>query len=151
LPINHKYLIYLFNMVLQIGSEPEWKAFFLEAGIPDTEADVYAKTFNDNRLKASTLPDLSMELIKSLGITIIGDTLAIIRLEKSKATVENLPAAQSASSQAYKAPSAIARLPTIHPEMTHPQFRKFRVDWGVYKQMTAPPYITHCKSSIQRM
>ena len=60
-------------MALRLENEHEWTGFLLEAGIPADESAQYAKIFKDNRLRATELPDLNMDLLKSLGVTVIGD------------------------------------------------------------------------------
>ena len=65
-------------MALQLDTEAQWEDFLKEADIPEEEATQYAKIFKDNRIKAAVLPDLTDVLLKTLGITIIGDILAII-------------------------------------------------------------------------
>ena len=139
-------------MALRLDSEPEWTAFFEEAGIPTQDATTYAKAFTENRLKASELSDLNMDLLKTLGINAIGDALTIIRHAKSKSTVE----VQNTSSiksefPAFKSPSVAAKLSVIPPDMTHPQFRKFRVDWDVYKIDYMPSHSPHCQPPLQCM
>ena len=132
-------------MALRLDSEPEWTDFLTEAGIPAEAAAQYSKTFTDNRLRASELPDFNIELLKSLGINVIGDALSIVRHAKSKSTVKVEDA--SSTKPAFKAPAAVARLPAIPPDMTHPQFRKFLVDWEVYKQITGLP-INHIANHL---
>ena len=102
-------------MALRLDTEQQWETFLKEADIPDDEAKAYAKIMKNNRIKAATLPDLDTELLKSLGITIIGDVLAIIRHAKSKSQVAAVPAAisQSEVTPAFKAPPSAAKLPTI--------------------------------------
>ena len=128
-------------MALRLDTEQQWETFLKEADIPDDEAKAYAKIMKSNRIKAATLPDLDAELLKSLGINIIGDVLAIIRHAKSKSQVAAVPAAISepAVTPAFKAPPTAVKLPTILSEMTHPQFRKIKIDWAVYKEMYSVP------------
>ena len=128
-------------MALRLDTEQQWETFFKDAEIPDDEAEAYAKIMKDNRIKAATLPDLNTELLKSLGITIIGDVLAIIRHAKSKcqATAEPASISQSAMTPTFKAPAAAAKLPSISNEMTHQQFRKIKIDWAVYKEIVSLP------------
>ena len=136
-------------MALPLDTEEQWETFLGEADIPELEAKQYAKIFKDNRIKAAALPDLNAELLKNLGITVIGDILAIIR--HSKASLQPVSPgkyeAPATSVPTFKAPSAAAKLPTISADMTHQQFRKFRVDWQVYKQITALP-TTHAQNHL---
>ena len=144
-------------MALPTDQEPEWTVFFEECGIPTEAATIYAKEFTENCLTKNELPDLNMDLLKSMGITAIGHALAILRHAKLKSTAEvvNTPTIKS-EYPVFKPPSVAAKLPEIPPEMTHPQFRKFRVDWDVYKQITGLPtnYIANhlysaCCSEVQ--
>ena len=95
-------------MALRLDTEAQWEDFLKEVDIPE---DV---------------------LLKTLGITINGDILAIIRHAKAQSqpvpTQQQAPVAQTLA-PAFKTPTAAARLPTITAYMTHQQYRKFRVDW----------------------
>ena len=112
-----------------LSTEPEWEPFLHAADIPEEEASAYAKIFVQNRIKGSALPDFDSDLLVTLGITIIGDKLSIIRHAKTVCKLGNQPLSHASSSPApFKAPSAVAKLPSINSEMTHQQFRKFRID-----------------------
>ena len=75
-------------MALRLETEQAWIALITEAGVPPEPATQYAKTFTENRLKASELPDFNMDLLKNLGITAIGDILSIIRHAKSQTEIK---------------------------------------------------------------
>ncbi|XP_075690553.1 uncharacterized protein C19orf47 homolog [Rhinoderma darwinii] len=60
----------------------EWINFFKEAGIPAGPAVNYAVTFVDNRIHKSMLMDLNKEIINELGITAVGDVIAILKHAK---------------------------------------------------------------------
>ncbi|XP_049943417.1 uncharacterized protein C19orf47 homolog isoform X1 [Schistocerca serialis cubense] len=75
-----------------------WVKFFREAGIPAAIAADYAITFNDNRIQRNMLLDLNREILKEMGITLIGDVIAILRHAKTvhdKRARERILAAQS--------------------------------------------------------
>ena len=55
----------------------EWKEFFIDCGIPDEESESYAGTFAKNRIQG--VEYLSKELLENLGVTVIGDRLAILK------------------------------------------------------------------------
>ena len=101
-------LVLILNMALRLDTEAQWEDFLKEADIPE-EATQYAKIFKDNRIKAAALPDLTDVLLKTLGITIIGDILAIIRYAKAQSqpvpTQQQAPVAQTLA-PAFKAPTA---------------------------------------------
>ncbi|XP_034975398.1 uncharacterized protein C19orf47 homolog isoform X1 [Zootoca vivipara] len=89
-------------------STSEWIQFFKEAGIPPGPAVNYAVMFVDNRIQKNMLMDLNKEIMNELGITIVGDIIAILkhakvvyRQEMCKAATESV-----ASSQ-----------PTLHSEL----------------------------------
>ena len=138
-------------MALRATTAEEWTTLLSNAGIPATEATKYANTFVSNRLTHDDLADLDKATLNTLDINVLGDQLAILRLTKqtnSHNTNVNdeqtdnktyLPPPQKTIS--YKSPSASAsvKLPTVTADMTHPQFRKFRVDWSVYKTITGIP------------
>uniref|UniRef100_A0A8D2LQT1 DUF5577 domain-containing protein n=1 Tax=Varanus komodoensis TaxID=61221 RepID=A0A8D2LQT1_VARKO len=60
----------------------EWIQFFKEAGIPPGPAVNYAVMFVDNRIQKSMLMDLTKEVMNELGITIVGDIIAILKHAK---------------------------------------------------------------------
>ena len=77
----------------------------------------------DNRIRDAK--DLTKEILHDLGIKIVRD--AIFKYSK----MQNFAAAQ-ATEQKYHKPSNLT-LPSIKSDMTHPDFRKFMMDWDVYK------------------
>ncbi|XP_041729406.2 uncharacterized protein C19orf47 homolog isoform X1 [Coregonus clupeaformis] len=60
----------------------EWIQFFKDAGIPAGLAVNYAVSFVDNRIQKNMLMDLSKEIMMDLGITVIGDIIAILKHAK---------------------------------------------------------------------
>ncbi|XP_016432159.1 uncharacterized protein C19orf47 homolog [Sinocyclocheilus rhinocerous] len=60
----------------------EWIQFFKDAGIPPGLAVNYTVSFVDNRIQKSMLMDLSKEIMMDLGITVIGDIIAILKHAK---------------------------------------------------------------------
>ena len=115
----------------QLVDEPSWKQFFLDIDIPETESTAYASLFARNRITDKTLSSLTVDHLQKLGVTILGDQLAILDSAKSKSTVST-PVISATSAPSFKPPPASVKLPTVSPNMTHPQFRKFVIDWNVY-------------------
>uniref|UniRef100_A0A674HJP5 SAM domain-containing protein n=1 Tax=Taeniopygia guttata TaxID=59729 RepID=A0A674HJP5_TAEGU len=56
-----------------------WLRFFEDAGIPPGPALGYAVAFVDNRIHKDMLLELTKELMKDLGVTAVGDVIAILR------------------------------------------------------------------------
>ncbi|XP_034085235.1 uncharacterized protein C19orf47 homolog isoform X1 [Gymnodraco acuticeps] len=60
----------------------EWIQFFKDAGIPVGLAVTYAVSFVDNRINKNMLMDLNKDIMMDLGITVIGDIIAILKHAK---------------------------------------------------------------------
>ncbi|XP_069631100.1 uncharacterized protein C19orf47 homolog isoform X1 [Haliaeetus albicilla] len=60
----------------------KWIQFFREAGIPPGPAVNYAVMFVDNRIQKNMLMDLNKEIMNELGITVVGDIIAILKHTK---------------------------------------------------------------------
>eukprot|EP00116_Pleurobrachia_bachei_P005793 sb/3466055/ len=56
-----------------------WKRFLVDAGIPVRAADSYTTAFVENRITESMVSDLNKNILVDLGITIIGDVIAILK------------------------------------------------------------------------
>nr|XP_046150825.1 uncharacterized protein C19orf47 homolog isoform X5 [Oncorhynchus gorbuscha] len=67
---------------LNFEATSEWIQFFKDAGIPAGLAVNYAVSFVDNRVQKNMLMDLSKEIMMDLGITVIGDIIAILKHAK---------------------------------------------------------------------
>ena len=97
-------------------------------GIPDTDAATYTTKIHNNRVTELLLPDLNKQFLTDLGITVIGDILTILQHATQSPS--------SATSHSSFLKPAMAKAPEIAADMTCPQFRKFKVDWDVYKNIT---------------
>ena len=83
----------------------------------------------------NALHELTKEDLSELGITVLGDIENILRKAKAS-SVSSLNQAGSANIF-MKAPAA--KLPQLNEDMTLPQFRKFKMDWDVFKRITNLP------------
>ncbi|XP_060113825.1 uncharacterized protein C19orf47 homolog isoform X2 [Heteronotia binoei] len=89
-------------MVSVTMATSEWIQFFKEAGIPPGPAVNYAVMFVDNRIQKNMLMDLNKEILNELGVTVVGDIIAILkhakvvyRQEMCKAATESVASSQS--------------------------------------------------------
>lgn len=60
-----------------------WIHFFEEAGIPESHTASYADVFQDNRIQKDMLPELNKEILQDLGVSLMGDIIAILRYAKT--------------------------------------------------------------------
>ncbi|XP_054650168.1 uncharacterized protein C19orf47 homolog isoform X3 [Dunckerocampus dactyliophorus] len=67
---------------LSLRATSEWIQFFKDAGIPAGLAVTYAVSFVDNRIQKNMLMDLSKDIMMDLGITVVGDIIAILKHAK---------------------------------------------------------------------
>ena len=123
-------------------SKAQWVTFFADAGIPADESDRYAATFVTNRI--SDAADLTSDLLKEMGVTVIGDAIAIMKQAKQK----------SGHRVTMRMPNVST--PHIKAEMTPAEFRKFIVDWEVYRKIAGISDDQHalhvynaCDSAVQ--
>ncbi|XP_015191419.1 PREDICTED: uncharacterized protein C19orf47 homolog [Polistes dominula] len=67
---------------MAISLSAYWVKFFKGAGFPQDVATKHAVVFSNNRIKPDMLPDLDKPSLKEMGITLMGDMIAIIRYAK---------------------------------------------------------------------
>lgn len=122
-------------------SDQDWEKYLRDAGIPEEAAHQYAKSFTENRMTFEILPSMDRSFLRDLGITVIGDIMKILQHVSSSSTPDSTTYATTNPTPSVKptASHKSAKLPSITSDMTHPQFRKFKIDWAVYKQIVGIP------------
>ena len=100
----------------------DWETTLIRVGIEKKSAKDYAKLLDDNGINNDNIDMLNRELLKEIGITIMGHQISILKLGKKN---------ESPSHQAT-ASVASARAPRLRTEMTEQQFRKFKIDWQCF-------------------
>ena len=153
-------LISHFTMALQVAEQ--WEQFFTAAGIPSAESETYAARFVTNCITKTMLPVLSKDYLIDLGVTIIGDILAIIQCAKSLSQPSSEATSTTITSSVLTMPpESLNKRPPIRPpqimlDMTNQQFHKFRIDWGMFKQLMsilpsqiAAQLYSLCEDSVQ--
>ncbi|XP_064593619.1 uncharacterized protein C19orf47 homolog [Zonotrichia leucophrys gambelii] len=96
----------------------EWLRFFEDAGIPPGPALGYAVAFVDNRIHKNMLLDLTRELMKELGITVVGDVIAILRHAK---VVHRQEMCRAASQSLQPEPAGGSRRDPLDHQWDHEQ------------------------------
>jgi len=76
----HECVIYTHRNSILVAAY--WVKFFKGAGFPQDVATKHAVVFSNNRIKPDMLPDLDKPSLKEMGITLMGDMIAILRYAK---------------------------------------------------------------------
>ena len=113
--------------------------FFSDAEIPDDMAVQYTDIFISNWITVSVLSELDKQSLHEMGITVLSDKLAIIKHAHTITSVPDTKHTSPSSPSLTRDTTAKAKLPTVSSEMTKPQFRKFRIDWDICRNITNIP------------
>ena len=108
-----------------------------DAGIDAQSSAIYAEKFAAESLTIASIDMLDKESLISLGITKLGHQIAIFKLG------QQTPTNQSQSNNAVSMKLPPAKAPLLMAEMTTQQFRKYRIDWEVFCDITGLPANKH--------
>ncbi|XP_041469040.1 uncharacterized protein C19orf47 homolog isoform X2 [Lytechinus variegatus] len=118
----------------------EWIKFFTAAGIPAGPAAKYSVVFLDNRIQKSMLMDLTKEYLKEMGISIMGDVIAILKYAKTAhMKYENEKPAITALSINPDAKVEVKRQTTAGNRMLEHYMRKEGIMEGGTSKVTVSP------------
>lgn len=114
----------------------QWELFLQGLAIEEEASKTYSKKFIDNMITEHSLPALTREDLRGIGVTVIGHVTAILAAGKASgsATLSSVSATlalDQVNSQRNKPPPLT--LPNLHLNMTSVQLRKFHVDWANFK------------------
>lgn len=141
------------------STEESWTTFLQEAGIPSADSITYAQLLTENRI--TDHHDLTRDVLKDVGIKVVGDIIAILKFSNTPTAEHDSTTAELPGPLFSRRPPLLSKPPTatapqVKAEMTHPEFRKFRVDWQVFKSLTMLPVTqiaaqiySNCDSSVQ--
>ena len=124
------------------SSQESWGTFLSAAGIPSADCPRYAQLLVDQRITDHR--DLTKEALKDVGISIIGDILSILKFShvpggEGSHSIDELPRPlQEARPHPPSRPRAVDP-PQIKAELTHPEFRKLKIDWQTFRKLTSLP------------
>ena len=116
--------------------EKAWTTVLTEAGIEEESAKGYASLFAKERLSCDLLGDLDRSMLKELGVDRLGDALTILKIGKKKVEVPDVKKTSEPTTLHVYAKPPTAKPPEANCNMTHQEFRKFRIDWEVYLKLT---------------
>ena len=111
-----------------IRDEESWKTVLQTYGIPENNAETYAKTFVEQQLTEQELPDLSKDDLKELGITIKAHQIKVLKISKVAETPSTTPEQPTKTTLPCNMPSFTA-------EMTSANFRTAQADWTTVKSI----------------
>lgn len=135
-------------MALQVAQLEAWTTYLKQAGLQDEHAATYAENFVNNEMLPESATELDRDVLDELGVKSIGHALAIMKLAKKMKGKEDCkegdyktsinstdPAIAAPRPLAAKPPQA--KPPQAKSEMSKPEYRKFVVDWQVYKSISS--------------
>ena len=112
-------------MALQLRTTADWARWLSELDFPEETVNKYAKQFFDADITEVVLRELNHEILRELAIDKPGHRMQI--LQKTKTELVEL---------STKMIKSDIKLPHIKMKSSPSQFRKFIIDWNIYKSET---------------
>ncbi len=104
-----------------------WEEWLSDLPFSPETIKAYAKELHKGEVTKDDLSELNHELLNEVNINILGHRIKILK----KAKEETTPVTMSESIS--RATKSDVKLPSIHKSCSPSQFRKFLVDWNIYK------------------
>lgn len=126
-----------------------WVKFFKGAGFPQDVATKHAVVFSNNRIKPDMLPDLDKPSLKEMGITLMGDMIAILRYAKKvveEAACERFLVDSEDSSGPTKVVSKPVAKKVIAKLPNKPTVSKVKAESVIAKKIVKSPSTTVTKN-----
>ena len=110
----------------------------LNVGIEEGPAAAYAELFSKESITTASIDMLDKDSLNEMGIRKLGHQLAIFKLGKQQSVAQ--PTAAAAPVTVKITP---AKAPQLTSDMTPQQFRKFKIDWAVFLELSNLPPDKH--------
>ena len=124
------------DLNMALWSKEDCTTYSHTINIHDDASTTYAAIFHKNHLTNEILADTTVNNLCQLGIRIFGDIKTIFHHAKAN-TPANTTTSPTTITTFMKMPAAKPRIILHH--MTQSQFRKFWIDWNVFKRITNLP------------
>lgn len=124
-------------MALQPGTtlrtSADWQTVFINLGIPEANAATYSTSFAEQQMTEAELTSIDRDLLKECGVSIIAHQLKIMKI--AAPVSPNQPSASATTQSVPEKPRINGKLPQIISNMTKSQFRLFKSDWDIFKEL----------------
>ncbi|XP_047000305.1 uncharacterized protein LOC124616014 isoform X2 [Schistocerca americana] len=131
----------------------EWMNFFRDAGIPPNVSASYASSFCQNRIHLNMVLELNRDLLKELGVNLIGDAIAILRHAKSfheqNVRQKILDIMSSECQKEHKKPEECSKKVVSTTDVASTNNRWFDVEAETTEEMSTPCSASRNQNSLR--